>query len=252
MLFDQTSTTLDLSQARIDIVVLPIGAIEQHSGHLPMGTDWLAARALSQRVAEQLSAHLDVYLLPALPFSLSQCHGPLPGTVWLKPTTLADTVRAIVVGLSKQGMHRFLLVNGHGGNFCMDAELREINLTYPEIVILDAAWLGSMPAAGPSGRVTGGDIHAGAGETATQMSLNPKLVGTNALDSVPAVGREFLDYLYLPTISPSGVWGRPSLATGETGQANLEAAADKIARAAPRCFDAIAAHKSRPAGSNLP
>ena len=48
----------------------------------------------------------------------------MPGTVWLKPASLADTVREIILGYAGQGIYRFLVVNGHGGNFCLYVELR--------------------------------------------------------------------------------------------------------------------------------
>ncbi|MBN1399756.1 MAG: creatininase family protein, partial [Anaerolineae bacterium] len=102
----------DLAQAALDVAVIPIGAVEQHSGHLPLGTDWLAAQALSRRVAERLARERQVYLAPALPFSLSQCHGPASGTVWLKPTTLAQVVREMVLALYAQDLRCILVING--------------------------------------------------------------------------------------------------------------------------------------------
>ena len=51
MLYDWTATSRTLKTANVEIAVLPIGAIEQHSIHLPLGTDWLAAEAVGRRVA---------------------------------------------------------------------------------------------------------------------------------------------------------------------------------------------------------
>jgi creatinine amidohydrolase len=251
MFFDQTATSQELAETQIDLVILPIGAIEQHSGHLPLGTDWLIAGGLAERVARRMGQEWDVYLLPALPYSLSQCHGPSVGTVWLRPETFADLVGAIILGLSEQGVTRFLVINGHGGNFCLDAELCELNLSHPHLIALDAAWLRPLVDSGPAGRVKGGDIHAGAGETSLMRYLYPDRVKAEAFDAVPNVGREFLDYLYLPQISPSGVWGRPSEGTPQDGKAGLLAAVDHVVEAAPRCFDAIAAKKPAFGGGML-
>jgi creatinine amidohydrolase len=241
VLYDATATMSELAQAALDVAVIPIGAIEQHSGHLPLGTDWLAAQALAQRVAERLARQRQVYLTPALPFSLSQCHGPLPGTVWLKPTTLAQVVRETVMALYGQGLRHVLVINGHGGNFVIDAELQELNLAYPDLIALNAAWLREPAAAEPRGRVTGGDIHAGAGETSLLLHLHPELVRSGGVDADPSVGREFFDYLYLPHLSPAGVWGQPSQATAQAGRETLERRAERIAALALRAFEEIAA-----------
>src|SRR5512143_85299 len=78
-------TSAAIAAARPTLAVLGIGAMEQHSHHLPVGTDWIAVSEVCRRVA----AELDAFLLPAIPFSMSECHGPMEGTVWLKPSTLA-------------------------------------------------------------------------------------------------------------------------------------------------------------------
>jgi creatinine amidohydrolase/Fe(II)-dependent formamide hydrolase-like protein len=65
------NTFPEIAQAKPEIALLPIGAIEQHSYHLPVATDYLAAQALGERVARELG---NCYLLPALPFSCSREH----------------------------------------------------------------------------------------------------------------------------------------------------------------------------------
>ncbi|MGM0400658.1 MAG: creatininase family protein [Chloroflexota bacterium] len=243
MLYDAEATYADLEAAEVEIAILPIGAIEQHSLHLPLGTDWIGAEALARRVAERLARDRDVYLLPGWPYSLSQCHGPMPGTVWLTPRTLADVLGDTVRSLYTQGIRRVVVINGHGGNFVLDAEIRELNLRYPDLILLSAASWDTAGGARPTGRVTGGDIHAGEGETASQLYLNPQHVGSERVDYVPPVGREFLDYAYMCHISPHGVWGRPSRGTAEAGKEQLERAAEALVRAVQEAFEGIAALK---------
>lgn len=241
-MYDGSTTTLELKEACVDIAVLPIGAVEQHSVHLPLGTDWINVRALSRRMAESLAHDRDVYLLPALPFSLSQCHGAMPGTVWLKPETLADVLRDVVLSLYEQGIREIAIVNGHGGNFVLDAEIRELNANFPDLMVVVAAPgdrdTGDAGAPGQVGR--GGDIHAGASETSTQLHLNPEHVRSQRMvDHVPPVGREYLDYAYMEQISPRGVWGRPSQGTAQAGERALERAASQMAQNVLRAFDLI-------------
>ena len=239
MLYDQNATTAEIESAQIDIALLPVGAIEQHSRHLPLGTDWIGVAALARRVAELLGQDRDVYLLPALPYSLSQCHGPMPGTVWLRPQTLAAVLRDTVLSLREQGIRRIVVVNGHGGNFILDSEIRELNLSYPDLIVIDSTSCATPSAHQPTGRVTGGDIHAGAGETSSQLHLSPQAVRAEHADYVPPVGREFLDYAYMLQISPQGVWGQPSKGTAELGELALERQAMSLAGGIPRAFEQI-------------
>ena len=238
MFYDATSTTTRLRAAAIDIAVVSIGAIEQHARHLPLGTDWIAVQALARRVAAHLAQELDVLLVPAFPYSLSQCHGPMLGTVWLKPETLASVLSDTVTSLYDQGICHILVLNGHGGNFVLESEIRELNALAPDLVVLSGASLRATQAKGPSGRVVGGDIHAGAGETAGQLYQSPEDVRLGSVDYVPPVGREFLDYAYMSQISPDGVWGRPSQAVKPTNK-DLEDAAAVLAAAAARAFAAV-------------
>lgn len=72
-MLDEHASAQAIRAARPQIAVLGIGAIEQHGAHLPVGTDWIAADAIARRVAEQL----EVLLVPAIPFSMSECHGAI-------------------------------------------------------------------------------------------------------------------------------------------------------------------------------
>jgi len=126
LLYDESATTVDLDAASIDLAIVPVGAIEQHSQHLPLGTDWLVAQAVARRVAELLASERNVYLIPALPYSLSQCHGPMAGTLGLRPETVASVVRDVVFSLYRQGIRHVVILNAHGGNFVLDDEIREL------------------------------------------------------------------------------------------------------------------------------
>ena len=106
------NTTFEIAAAGVDLALLPVGAIEQHSYHLPIGTDWLSVQAVARLAAERLNA----LLLPALPYGNSQEHQGFIGTIWLRPETLARAVTDIVDALVHHGIRRIVIVNGHGGN----------------------------------------------------------------------------------------------------------------------------------------
>jgi len=222
-MLDMHCTSDEIAEAEPTIAVLAIGAIEQHGHHLPVGTDWLTVGELARRVAEGLGA----YLLPPLPFSMSQCHGVMAGTVWLRPQTLARVVRDVVLSLHAQGISWVVLLNGHGGNFVLEAVVQELNLTHPGLSVI----MPSPPVAvgeSPIFEPAGSEIHAGQAETSYQLYLNPDHVTEDRADCIPPVGREFLDYAVMEVLSPRGVWGMPSLASAEKGRLAMKARAEAI------------------------
>lgn len=239
-MLDATNTTQEIRNAAPEVAVLGIGAVEQHSLHLPLGTDWLNVDDLARRIASELGA----FLVPALPFSMSQCHGPLAGTVWLKPETLAAVLRDIVLSLRAQGLHRVLVVNGHGGNFVLEAEIRRLNLSYPDLIVL-------MPPLGLPGlreeRIWEAEpgVHAEESETSHQLFINPGHVRAERVDYQPPVGREFLDYAYIGFISEYGVWGYPSYGTADKGERAVARSAAYVAAWARETFARVDALRTQ-------
>ena len=231
-LLDHRATSAQIRQARPDVAVFGIGAIEQHAHHLPLGTDWLAVSEAARRVAEELAA----YLVPALPFSMSQCHGPMAGTVWLRPKTLAAVVADVVTSLQEQGIHRIVLVNGHGGNFVLEAVIRELNLSRPRLRLIMPGAASVLDADHQVCQTADLEVHAGEAETSVQLAIDPGLVTGERFDYVPPVGREFLDYAFMGYISERGVWGCATLGTAEKGRVILERQVQHICRLAREAF----------------
>jgi creatinine amidohydrolase len=240
-MLDATNTSKEIGERLPEIAVFGVGAIEQHSIHLPLGTDWLGISDMTRRVAEEL----DAFLVPALPFSMSECHGPMAGTVWLRPETLAAVVHDTVLSLYAQGFHKVLVVNGHGGNFVLEAQIRQINLSYPDLIVLMPP-LFFAPRPGESKIWDKGvGIHAGERETARHVYINPELVKEKRIDYLPPVGREFLDYAYVGFISEWGVWGYPSYATAAKGKEATARNVQNILEWTQESFAAVSALRGR-------
>lgn len=244
---DVYSTSADLAAARPGVAVLGIGAVEQHGAHLPIGTDWAWIAELSRRVAKELGA----LWLPAIPFSMSQCHGPAAGTVWLKPETLAAVVRDVVLALHAQGIDRVVILNGHGGNFVLEPTLQELNLTHPALAVIMPP--GLFPGPGDPGifESAGEEVHAGEAETSCMLHLSPEQVKADRVDFVPPVGREYLDYAFISALGPAGVWGRPSRASAAKGERAAVVGVERIVRYVRETLAAIDRIKGfgRPAGA---
>ena len=235
-MLDERSTGDAIAAARPPLAVLGIGAIEQHSHHLPVGTDWIAVDEISRRVAVEM----DALLLPAIPFSMSECHGPMGGTVWLKPATLSAVLRDIAVAVREQGIHKLLVLNGHGGNFVLEPAIQALNQEFPDLhVIMPMEVWATVEGQAPIFDTADREIHAGESETSTQLYLNPDHVQPERVDYVPPVGREFLDYAFMNQISPEGMWGSSSYGNAAKGERAIAAQVRAIVAFAQRAFEVL-------------
>jgi creatinine amidohydrolase len=100
-----------------DFIVLPTGSMEQHGLHLPLLTDTIRAENLARLVAERAWAEgLRVYVLPTLPYGVSEHHMRFPGTVSIDPETYVAFVESVGRSLARHGARRLVLMNFHGGN----------------------------------------------------------------------------------------------------------------------------------------
>jgi creatinine amidohydrolase len=212
---DWENTFKEIEDAKPEIAVLPVGALEQHSTFMPVGTDFLITTHIARRVADAL----DAYLLPTIPFGNSQEHQDFFGTIWLQPATLAQVIKDICHALRHHGIRRILIINGHGGNWILKPTVREINLGDSEMmVILNGA--GTL-----SGMLKGSkiELHSGDIETSRMMEVFPHLVkAEQRRDFQPDVGREYLDYVGLRAVCPTGVWGTPSRANRKKGKKAID------------------------------
>ncbi|MGH7365985.1 MAG: creatininase family protein, partial [Candidatus Rokuibacteriota bacterium] len=94
------------------IVILPLGAIEQHGPHLPLLVDWLGAEELARHVAPHLErAGYRVALAPAMPYGASPLAESWPGTVSLARATLRRVIVEVIGSLARHGFRRFVLAN---------------------------------------------------------------------------------------------------------------------------------------------
>ncbi|MHB9131830.1 MAG: creatininase family protein [Armatimonadota bacterium] len=209
------------------LAILPLGSVEQHGPCLPIGTDWVVADYLGKGVAKEL----DAWLLPAQPFSCAQEHQDFPGTISLRPATLAALLTDIVESLGRMGVPRLAILNYHGGNWQIKPTLRDLNRQQQSVTVyLFNAYEGTP------GLDLSTDMHAGAFETSQMLHLFPHLVRKVDCDTVPDVPRETLDQVGMRAVNPQGNWGCPSQGTAERGARDL---AWMIQHSAQRIRDAI-------------
>jgi creatinine amidohydrolase len=204
------------------LLLVPLGAVEQHGHHLPLATDTTVACAVAEAAAGDLDGAL---LAPALAYGASGEHEDFPGTVSIGTEALTGLL--VEYGRSaSRWAGRLVLVNGHGGNLdalrSAGAQLRTEGR--------DVAW---FPCS-----VAGADAHAGRTETSLMLHVEPEGVREDravAGDTAPIA--ELLPRLRaegVRAVSPTGVLGDPAGASAAEGERLLAGMAAELSAALTR------------------
>ncbi len=173
------------------VVLVPVGAIEQHGPHLPLSVDFVIADEAASAVVNQLGDELDLLVAPTLPFSKSNEHAWSSGTIWLSADTMHQMLDDIARCVAFSGARRIVFLNGHGGNSsllttaCREIRLAHNLLTFVIHPFLPPAYSAPELTASHSTEL-GMGIHGGLQETSVMMHLRPDLVDlSQAIRNVP-------------------------------------------------------------------
>jgi creatinine amidohydrolase len=240
------------------IIMLPLGAIEQHGPHLPLLVDWLGAEELARHVAPHLEhAGYRVVLAPAIPYGASPLAETWPGTVSLSRATLRRVIVEVIGSLARHGFRRFVLANYQAdpGHLRAMAEAKR-DLTRAgsrygpkgrRLRVLFAGFSPEMPsrAAMLNPRVLRlsrsphpeREWHSGELETALVMAKRPDLVRRALARRLPPVWVDFRSALEkgarrFEEIAPGGLgyFGWPAAARASTANRALKLRGRLIAR----------------------
>ncbi len=101
----------------LDLVVLPVGSVEQHGPHLPLGLDYLIVDELSKRfVIKAYEVGIKAVKLPPIAYGLSSMWLGNPGTITVNFDSFMSYVYDVIKAVLLWGVKRVLLLNGHAGN----------------------------------------------------------------------------------------------------------------------------------------
>jgi creatinine amidohydrolase len=100
-----------------EVAVLPWGATEAHNLHLPYATDNIESeRVAIESAARAWARGCRVAVLPTVPFGVNTMQLDIPMTLNMNPTTQFALLEDLVRALEGQGIRKFVVLNGHGGN----------------------------------------------------------------------------------------------------------------------------------------
>jgi creatinine amidohydrolase len=195
------------------VVILPVGALEEHGRHLPLGADLIQPL----HVLDEVTRRTGAFLAPPIPYGVCTTTRPYPGTVSVSVDALKAFVRDVLEDLVRNGVRRVLIVSGHAGREHLMALRAAAQEVVDRRVGLKASVLSDYEIIYAShGILPEGDGHAGAGETSRILTASPELVkgrspaGKNAIPPYAVVDD--------PTRYWSGVTGDPSKASKALGQ----------------------------------
>ncbi len=219
------------------LVILPVGVVEEHGAHLPLGMDSFAAEAYAVSAAPHLEeAGYEIAVAPTINYGVARAAIDFPGTLSLEPETLRSMVVEIGRCLARHGLSRLVILNGHRDKYHMKA-LEDAKTTLAEekgsqVLCVGFAHEDEITAAcyrdgvkqfykSPQPDREG---HGGESETSVALHSFPEMVNRDIIKTldanfdydVEAFRNETKDYWSIS--SGRGYFGWPQAASAETGK----------------------------------
>jgi creatinine amidohydrolase len=171
---------------RDGMVIIPIGACEEHGRHCPINTDTVQAYQASFDAAKKISKKIPIAVLPAVWFGYTvSILKNWPGTITIKPKVLIDLLYEICRSLIDMEIDKILFVNSHGNNpGVLDVVVRSIGddfKVFPGITNVYSWWDDDSVRKYRKSKI-GGVAHAGEIETSLQLYYNEDLVDMSVAD----------------------------------------------------------------------
>lgn len=232
-------TQTEAAEGAFGVAFLPLGAMEPHGPHLPLGVDALIAEGLLARAAELDQAARRRPVLPTLWLGASCEHGGHAGLMTRPAEAVASDIVAVGRGVKGMGIDRLIILNAHGGNIAA-ATIAALRLrTEFGMLAAHPHWLDfGMPEGVTPPAEVSRDWHGGWVETSIMLRLAPHLVRMDLAAPTPADPARAAPMLQpfgpapwgwmTSDLTRSGAIGRPELATPALGQALIDHAAASL------------------------
>lgn len=219
------------------LTILPVGVVEEHGAHLPLGLDSFQAEIYAASSAPHLEAGgYEVLVAPTINYGVARAAIDFPGTLSLEPETLQSMVMEIGRSLARHGLNRLVILNGHRDLHHMkaldDARKILVSGSGAQVLLVGFAHDPEMTAACYRDGVKqfyrsprpDREGHGGESETSVALHSFPDLVKHEVIPQllpnfdydVDAFRNETKDYWSIS--DGRGYFGWPQAATVETGQ----------------------------------
>ena len=219
---------------KYQVAVLPWGATEAHNYHLPYGTDVIIAEKLgaeSARIANSKAGKFIV--LPSFAYGVNTGQPDVLLDMNLNPSTQFAILKDLITVLNRQGIHKLVILNTHGGNDFKQM-IREMNLLFPDMFLIQC---NTYKITGIESFVEDSGEHAGELETSMMLYLTPELVfplseageGKAKAFTIPALreGWAWAERKWTQVTTDTGI-GNPKKATIKKGEQIFNLSVEKI------------------------
>lgn len=210
------------------IFFLPIGTFQPHGPHNPVGTDLLISMRMCQDACERLMER-DLWpaVLPAIPYGVTTYFNEFPGCIALGGETLTSCIVDICRDLSRQGVHRLMVINNQYQPEHLHAIYRAIGVAKEQLEMrvhyMDITHPHKKRAAELPEAYHESDFHGGRYETSLMMASNPELVDEEVRETLPSVPIDLVEKVRIGQTSSAQMGvdrsyiGFPAEASAEEG-----------------------------------
>ncbi len=210
-------------------VILPLGAVEAHGYHLPLGTD----NYISQEIAAIAAEKLEASLLPPIPYGQVWSLRNFPGSISLSDETLISIIDDLAKSLAHHGVELLIVINAHFGNKTAlkkaerlvkeKYDIKILRFTHPGLKDLERKYI-------ESSRVHSNYLHAEEIETSMMLQINSNLVEMSKAEADRPEIPEYFGSYSVPwdQITDKAVLGDPTQATQEKGEKLIKGIAARI------------------------
>ncbi len=200
--------------ARDSRLIIPVGALDQHGPHLPLGTTTLIADAVARRI----SADLAILVAPVFPYGVTLAGGPWAGRAGLRRKTFHRVLNELFARWEDHGVEEFVVISAHRYDPHLEAILMVLTAqSLTTVYDLHQIDVSDIVDTAPA-REHGGEL-----ETSLVMHLAPDRVRYDEIaDHAPEAGvlrRYTRGRVPTPPTDTRGAIGYPSRATAEKGAA---------------------------------
>jgi creatinine amidohydrolase len=229
-------STIEAKEAALagTVVILPVGAVEEHGKHLPLCTDSMQAEYVAVEVAKRTGC----LVLPPLRYGICNAGRNFPGTLTIEFDSLYRIVRDILRELTRNDFTRIIVLSGHAGSSHMIAlKLAAQSMVQQSqepgsnkkvrIMVLSDFYFADELKEKLS--FSHSDGHAGAIETSRMMDINPELIKGKGEDSFSQMPR-FEIVSHPEQFFPSGVMGNPTEASKNKGRTINEYVIEQVSK----------------------
>lgn len=221
---DYTSDDFKRITESVEVAIIPIGSVEAHGHHLPLGTDVFSPRLFCSMLEERIGQ--EVWIAPEIPYGQSYDLSVYTGTIHIPSEVMSSYIFHVGKSLYGNGMKKIIFFNGHGGN------INALNLASEKLMqlgldVLTINWW--MDFSKEILTITEGQGHGGEDETSAVLYYNDNLV---QMDKAMKNMKQPLMRVYFKdrgkVLYENALSGDATLATKEKGQRIFELLTVKI------------------------